>query len=91
MSKNKMSGEYLTAFAALHDDDTGVSETASCIMIAGQSAMLLPMVLGVDRKVNVARWTGSRCLRTRQLSFRRTNGRAPQSLRRSAVVSFDGV
>jgi hypothetical protein len=44
MSKKQMSGEYLTAFAPLHDDDTGVSETASFIVIAGQSAILLPMV-----------------------------------------------
>lgn len=26
MSKNKMSGEYLTVFVALHDDGTGVVE-----------------------------------------------------------------
>jgi len=49
MSKKQMSGEYLTAFAALHDDDTGVSETASFIVITDQSAILLPMGLVVGR------------------------------------------
>jgi hypothetical protein len=49
MSRKQMNGKYLKAFAALHDDDTGVSETARFIVIAGQSAILLPMVLVVDR------------------------------------------